>query len=146
MLPPDVLILSPGDASNGIAAENLGKTGDLRGEDAGLVLEWLEGDACGSGDVEEPLMTALATATAAVAVMTLGNEEDEVEEGIGIGVMTGIFNLVGDVIEVLFGNGKWVGVSLGSRRGNKSFLAGLSWSDEELDPDDIPESGEVGLS
>lgn len=126
-----------------IIGVNLGMTGDFRGDGRVLML-------C------EPLTTALATATAAVAVMTLGNDDDDDDNtddderddeggGIGIGAITGIFSLVGDVTNAVLGKGKCVGLSLVSRRGNKSFFAGLSWSELELDPDEIAESGDVGL-
>lgn len=63
----------------------------------------------------------------------------------GKGTITGIFSLVGDVTIAVFGKGKCVGLSLVSSRGNKSFFAGLSWSELELDPEEIAESGDVGL-
>lgn len=142
---PTIDVTTVGMATIGV---NFGRIGDLRGEGRLLLL-------FGKSNDSEPLTTALATATAAVAVMTLGREDDDDKEvegddmeegdGIGIGAITGIFSLVGDVAIAVLGNGNRVGLSIVSRRGKRSFLAGLSWSELELDPDEIAESGDVGL-
>ena len=98
------------------------------------------GGASTPGEARLPLTTALATATAAVAVITLGMEGTE------SGTVDVAFETLGFLVlgGLLLGNGKCViAVSLESRSKFNSFLAVFS---SVLDPEDMPESGEVGLS
>ena len=88
-----------------------------------------------------PLITELATATAAVAVITLGIEQqgrETVDEQLAKVGKAG-FVLRG----LLLGNVKRMGASFESESKLSSLLAGLS---SVLDADEIPESGDVGLS
>ena len=87
-------------------------------------------------------MTEFATATAAVAVMTLGKEYAE-------RVLAGVVDVqISDGGSVLILGGLLFGkvkteVSLLSESKFSSFLAELS---SVLEADEIPESGDVGLS
>lgn len=88
-------------------------------------------------------MTELATATAVVAEMTLGIEN-------GVRVTVGVVDVQvtdGDSAFVLggllLGKVKWTGQSLLSESKLSSFFAELS---SVLDAEEIPESGDVGLS
>lgn len=88
-------------------------------------------------------MTELATATAAVAVMTLGMENGGRLTAGAVDVQLAAGGSAFILGGLLLGKVKCIGVSLLSESKLSSFLAELS---SVLEAEEIPESGEVGLS